>query len=113
MRNANVMALNILYKFNLPGKSVPDIFNRLHPCSRLPPGEGWGEGESPMQISPLTLTLENQFQTFSTDCILAVVSPADAVEREYFLKAVKGQRTSWRHLAFLIITLLAAIQPAA
>ena len=28
----------------LPGKSVPDIFNRLPPCSRLPPGEGRGEG---------------------------------------------------------------------
>ena len=30
---------------------------------------------------PLTLTLENQFQTFSTDCILAVVSPATMGER--------------------------------
>ncbi|MBF8270332.1 MAG: hypothetical protein HW386_2041 [Gammaproteobacteria bacterium] len=30
--------------------------------------------------NPLTLTLENQFQTFSTDCILAVVSPASGGE---------------------------------
>jgi len=29
---------------------------------------------------PLTLTLENQFQTFSTDCILAVVSPTSRGE---------------------------------
>ena len=38
----------------------------------------------PILTQPLTLALENQFQTSSTDCILAVVSPlVEAVAKGY------------------------------